>query len=101
MVAWSILSSSIDVSLKHPGVFVRRSLSGGLIAVPGFSSGLSATYPRWFIDFIDIGRFAMDLFPDDSLGDLGQIGNQGGIQLFELGPQDLLEEALWRPAMMV
>jgi hypothetical protein len=98
MVAWSILSSSIDVSLKYLGILVRRSLSGGLIAVPDF---LSAAYLRWFVDFIDIGGLAMDLFPDDSLGDLGQIGNQGGIQLFELGPQDLLEEALWRPAMMV
>ena len=72
MVAWSILSSSIDVSLQHLSIFVRRSLSGGLISVPGF---LSTAYPRGFIDFIDIGRLAMDLFPDDPLGDLGQVGN--------------------------
>ncbi len=46
---------------------------------------------------VGVAGFAMHFLADHPLGDLGEVGGQRGTQFFELGPQDLLDEALWRP----
>jgi hypothetical protein len=39
----------------------------------------------------------MHLFPDDHFSNFGEVGDQRGVQLFELGPQDQFDEALRSP----